>query len=187
MKPSIDVYKFGGAAVGTAEALRTALGHVRRAPRVIAVVSAMNGVTDLLVDAGNAAVHGDEKACADAARTFEKRHLALLPELIVNRKQCEELRGMIMESTREMRAMTDSIAVLREFTSRAHDSLAARGERVLARIFTAFAVEQGVEAAYIDTPEIIFTDRKNGSRWPNFAGANARRRSASCPASQMEK
>jgi bifunctional aspartokinase / homoserine dehydrogenase 1 len=169
MKPSIDVYKFGGAAVGTAEALRTALGHVRRAPRVIAVVSAMNGVTDLLVDAGNAAVHGEEKACADAARTFEKRHLALLPELIVNRKQREELRGMIMESTREMRAMTDSIAVLREFTSRAHDSLAARGERVLARIFTAFAVEQGVEAVYIDTPEIIFTDRKNGSLWPNFA------------------
>src|SRR5205823_5459600 len=47
--PKIDVYKFGGVAVGSAEAIRVAAGHVKRAaPGVAVVVSAMNGITDLL-------------------------------------------------------------------------------------------------------------------------------------------
>src|SRR3989442_6996131 len=142
MKSSIDVYKFGGVAIGTAEAIRIALGHVRRTPRLTVIVSAMDGVTDLLVGAGHAALRSDREACESAARAFEERHLALVPELIADRKRREELRAMIAESAREMRAMTESIIVLHELTSRAHDSLVARGERVLARIFTAFAVEQ---------------------------------------------
>jgi aspartokinase/homoserine dehydrogenase 1 len=169
MKSSIDVYKFGGVAIGTAEAIRIALGHVRRTPRLTVIVSAMDGVTDLLVGAGNAALRRDREACESAARAFEERHLALVSELIADRKRRKELRARVAESAREMRLMTESMVVLRELTSRAHDSLVARGERVLAHIFTAFAVEQGVDAVYVDTSEIIFTDRKNGGLWPDFA------------------
>ena len=44
-----DVFKFGGVAVGNAEAIRLAAGHIGRvAPNVAVVVSAMNGITDLL-------------------------------------------------------------------------------------------------------------------------------------------
>ena len=46
MKPPIDVYKFGGVAVGSAEAIRMAIDNVRRVPRLAVVVSAMNGITE---------------------------------------------------------------------------------------------------------------------------------------------
>ena len=51
----MQVYKFGGVAVGSAGAILTAVKHVQRAaPGVAAVVSAANGVTDMLLDAGQA-------------------------------------------------------------------------------------------------------------------------------------
>ena len=169
MKPPIDVYKFGGVAVGSAEAIRMAIDNVRRVPRLAVVVSAMNGITDLLIEAGAAALRGNRAACEKAATAFEKRHLALLPELIRDPRRRAELRRLIRESGREMRAITQSITVLREFTSRAHDSLAARGERLLAQIFAAFAAEQKIPNVYLDATAVIFTDRKNGSLWPNFS------------------
>jgi bifunctional aspartokinase / homoserine dehydrogenase 1 len=168
MSSAIDVYKFGGVAVGSAEAIRMACDHVRRVQRIVVVVSAMNGVTDLLIEAGNAALRGDARMCKQAADAYKKRHLALLSQLIENRKRRQELEVLVAESVSEMRAMTDSITVLREFTVRAHDALAARGERLLAHIFTAFATEQDVNAVYLDTPSIIFTDYREGTVWPDF-------------------
>ena len=169
MSAPIDVYKFGGVAVGSADAIRTAANHVSRADRVVVIVSAMNGITDLLIDAGKAALAGDNKASQRAARTFQDRHAALLPDLFRKQKPRDELRALISQTAEQMRAMTDSIGVLHEFTSRAHDSLAARGERLLARIFTAFAQQQGLDAEYVDTTSVVFADRKNGSLWPDFA------------------
>src|SRR5256886_16177831 len=91
-----EVFKFGGVAVGNAEAIRIALAHVRRAaPNVAVVVSAMNGITDLLLDAGQAALRRDVARCEGAASEFESRHLALVAELIGSKRRAEELRTII--------------------------------------------------------------------------------------------
>jgi len=170
---NIEVYKFGGVAVGSADAIRTALAHVRRGiaqpkTNIAAVVSAMNGVTDLLLDAANAALRGDREAASEAARAFFERHVALIPELITNRERAEGLRAYLTSITDEMTSMTDSIAVLRELTPRAQDAVIARGERVLARFFTEAARDAGIHAVYVDAPDIIITERRLGSLWPNF-------------------
>src|SRR5437868_4552189 len=169
MSAPIDVYKFGGVAVGSVEAIQTAVGHVRRGGRVIVVVSAINGITDLLIDAGKAALVGDRAAAEKAARSFQERHVSLLPTLFRAAKTRRQLNALVEEAATQMRAMTDSIAVLHEFTPRAHDSLAARGERLLARIFTAFAQQQGLDAVYVDTTSIVFADRRNATLWPDLA------------------
>lgn len=162
----VDVYKFGGVAVGSAEAIRIAAAHVKRAaPRVAAVVSAANGVTDMLLDAAQAAKRGDRDAYGDAVERFEKRHEELIAGTL---KHGKALRALVAASAQEMRAMCDSIAVLRELTPRAQDSLVARGERVLARIFVAVLHEHGVDAEYVDAPDLIATERRLGSLWPVF-------------------
>ncbi|HJT81475.1 MAG TPA: bifunctional aspartate kinase/homoserine dehydrogenase I [Chthoniobacterales bacterium] len=187
MRRPIDVYKFGGVAVGSIDAIRTAVSHVSKADRVVVVVSAMNGITDLLIDAGKAALADDDKACQRAVRAFQQRHATLLPELFQNKKQRDELRALIVETAQQMQAMTDSIAVLHEFTSRAHDSLAARGERLLARIFTAFAQQQGLDAFYVDTTSVVFADQKNGSMWPDFAKCERAARKVIVPLIESRK
>src|SRR3954454_21415341 len=98
MSSAVDVYKFGGVAVGSAEAIRTALDHVSRAERLVVVVSAINGITDQLINAGEAALEGNRTACDAFARGFQERHAALLPELFPDGKRRRELRKLISEA-----------------------------------------------------------------------------------------
>jgi len=165
-----DVFKFGGVAVGNAEAIRIALAHVRRAaPNVAVIVSAMNGVTDLLLDAGQAALRRDTARCERAASEFESRHLALVAELVASKRRAEELNEFVRQSAHEMRSMMESISVLEELTPRAQDARVARGERAVARIFAAAANEAGIDAVYVDAVDIIQTERRLGTLWPNLA------------------
>lgn len=165
----IDVFKFGGVAVGSPDAILAAVEHVRRAaPSVAVVVSAANGVTDMLLDAARAAERGDREAFLDAAQRFETRHYELIDGVVPKRARARELRAAIADSANEMRAMCESVAVLRELTPRAQDSLVARGERMLARIFTAVLGEHGIDAEYVDATGVIETERRLGSLWPKF-------------------
>jgi len=167
---TINVYKFGGIAVGSPEAIRTAANHVKQAaPNVAAVVSAANGVTDLLLDAGSAALRGDRVAYITASKKFEMRHNELIDAVIANKARAQQLRELVADSAHEMRAMAESVSVLRELTTRATDALVARGERMLAQIFAAVLNDQGVPTDFVDAPDIILTERRLGSLWPNFA------------------
>ncbi|HYH05433.1 MAG TPA: bifunctional aspartate kinase/homoserine dehydrogenase I [Thermoanaerobaculia bacterium] len=166
---TIDVFKFGGVAVGSPEAIRAAVEHVRRAaPRVAVIVSAANGITDLLLDSAQSALRGDRDAYATRATQFQARHDELIAAIVTNRARAEALREMVAASAHELRSMCDSIAVLRELTTRAQDAVVARGERTLARIFVEVLRENGIEADYVDAPEVIVTERRLGSLWPNF-------------------
>ncbi len=164
-----DVFKFGGTSVGSAEALRTAAGHVEAAPgAVAAVVSAMNGVTDLLLRAAREAAAGHADAARQAAEAFRARHLDLVTAVIPTPARAMELAALVEHQTGELLAMCESIAILRELTPRTQDAVVARGERVLARIFTGLLQERGGKAVYVDAPEVVFTERRFGSVWPDL-------------------
>lgn len=166
---ALHVYKFGGVAVGSPDAIRAAAEHVRKAaPRVAVVVSAANGVTDLLLGAGESALSGDRPGYITATKKFELRHNELIDALIANRGRAAELRTLVADFSHELRAMCDSIVVLHERTVRAQDMIVARGERLLARIFVAVLAEHGIAAEYVDAPDIIVTELRLGSLWPNF-------------------
>jgi len=157
----VEVYKFGGAAVGNAEAVRIAGEHVRHAQQPLAVVvSAMQGVTDLLLGAARSALGGQRSAYESAADEFARRHREVVDTLL--RKKAS-LHAEIERATRELCSMCESVSVLHELTPRAADAIVARGERLMAQIFAAF-----VHAKYIDATELIFTERRLGSVWPDF-------------------
>jgi aspartokinase/homoserine dehydrogenase 1 len=147
--------------VGNAEALRVAAEHVRRAASpVVVVVSAMEGMTDLLLGAARSALGGDRTSYEAAANEFEARHLELVGALVRKRQR---LSREIHDAAQELRSMCESISVLHELTRRAEDAVVARGERLLARIFAEY-----VGATYIDAADVIFTERRLGSLWPDF-------------------
>jgi aspartokinase/homoserine dehydrogenase 1 len=160
----LEVYKFGGVAVGSADAIRVAMGHVRDSKsRVVAVVSAMNAITDLLLGCARSALEGDREASRRAATEFERRHSALVEQL-VNKRVATRLLKMVGEATTEMLSIAESISVLRELTPRAQDAMVSRGERVLARIFAT-----AIGAEYVDATDVIIAERRSGTLWPNFS------------------
>src|SRR5512132_2718340 len=103
------------------------MDHVRRAHgRVIAVVSAMNGITDLLLGCARAALKGDRETCRNAATEFEERHAMLVQHVATDRRIAGELLAMVSDATAEMMSIAESIAVLRELTPRAQDAMVSR-------------------------------------------------------------
>ena len=179
----LEVYKFGGVAMGTPDAVRGAAERVAAAPaRLAVVVSAMSGVTDLLLGAAQSALAGDEAGYRDAAERFAARHLELVDALFPHGRDTDgrgaggrdasgraaALRSLVAEAADELRAMCESVAVLRELTPRARDTVVARGERTLARIFAAYLEERGIASAYVDAVEVIVTERRLGGLWPSF-------------------
>src|SRR4051812_21353672 len=119
---AIEVYKFGGTSVGSAEALRLALGHVKahKGPLAI-VVSAMSGVTDTLIAGVQAAAVGDLQEAEHAADAFEARHLTAIEEVLTTKSRLSEMRALIADASAEYRAICRSLAVLRELSPRTLD------------------------------------------------------------------
>ncbi|HXI13952.1 MAG TPA: aspartate kinase [Thermoanaerobaculia bacterium] len=166
---SIDVYKFGGVSMSTPESVRLAGAHVRAAESgVVAVVSAMSGITNLLLAAGQSALRGNAHEWEAGVLDFEARHLGLISEILRTRSRVEAARTLVSDSSRELRSMALSVSVLRELTTRASDILVARGERMMARIFAHYLEEQKIPAVYIDASEVVATQRRLGELWPDF-------------------
>ena len=145
-------------------AIRAAAGHVRAAaPNVAVIVSAMSGVTDLLLEAAHAALRGDRIAWLSASKRFEARHNEVVNTLIDSRPRAETLNALVSDSAHELRSMCESIGVLHELTPRAQDAVLARGERLLARIFA-----EVVDGTYVDAMDVIHTERRFGGIWPDL-------------------
>jgi aspartokinase len=76
MNSHLQVMKFGGTSLGNAECIRRAAGIVARAAgdgSVVAVVSAMGGVTDCLMEAAQASAVGDLGAAGNLAETLRRQ------------------------------------------------------------------------------------------------------------------
>src|SRR4051812_30264630 len=91
-----SVFKFGGTSVGSLEALRLARQHVQahKGPLAI-VVSAMNGVTDLLLQGAEAAARGDRDRAEALAAEFEARHMTIAEQLLTTRVRQEDMHALI--------------------------------------------------------------------------------------------
>jgi hypothetical protein len=136
-----EVFKFGGVAVGNAEAIRIALGHVRKAaPNVAVVVSAMNGITDLLLEAGQSAFRRDVA-----------RKALILARTLGFRAEPDEIRLEPLfhddGSHADARAFIDSLGVLDD-TYRERIERARRGGKVLRYVakIRSRAISVGIEA-----------------------------------------
>lgn len=164
----LQVFKFGGTSVGGAEEVRLAIARVRETTTpLVTVVSAMGGVTDLLLGAARAAAAGRTADVVQGVEAFHRRHQALIGQLVGTRGLREELETLLQDATDELAAICQSIQVLQELTPRTLDAVASRGERVLARIFAAGLVEAGADAEYVDATEVLFTRRTLDSLWPD--------------------
>jgi aspartokinase/homoserine dehydrogenase 1 len=167
---TVRVFKFGGTSVGSAEALRTAAAHVEAdTSPVVVVVSAMAGITDLLLAAARAARDQDADRVSQIIREFSDLHLGLVRQTLVVPRSLEALSAEVAHSTSELVAMCDGVRILRELTPRAEDAVVARGERLLARLFVALLGERRRRATYVDATDLIFTERRFGRLWPDFA------------------
>src|SRR5437016_12645757 len=106
MKKSLQVMKFGGTSVGDASCIARAASIIVNAAkeyRCVAVVSAMSGVTNRLIQAANHAEAGNAVEAAAILEALRKQHETALTSLLPNEKERESIRGKLEEVLAEGR------------------------------------------------------------------------------------
>src|SRR4029077_10244523 len=171
MKSQVQIMKFGGTSVGDASCIGRAAQIVAQAARenaVTAVVSAMSGVTNRLVEAANRAGSGDREAGSALIAGLRQQHTAALAALVSDESRRAGVASALDEIFAEGRRRLDGTALLRELTPRALDAISSLGERLCAPIFASALLELGVKSQAIAATELIVTDTFHGGAEPRM-------------------
>lgn len=168
---SLLVMKFGGTSVGSAAAINAVATIAREQrtswERIAIVVSAMSGVTDLLIHATRSA-ESERNAYKAIAAQLREKHDAVITELLGNdnRHADRAVRIAIDQLIDEFEMLCHSVGVLGEVSPRALDAISSLGERMSARIVAATLSAHGLPSEAIDASEIVITTDHFGSAIP---------------------
>lgn len=170
----LQIVKFGGSSVQSAETLVQVARIIRQLAqeqRLVVVLSAMGGMTDLLLDAAEHAVRGAD--FSTHVTTFEQRHRLAAETVLPVGPRRDATIEKIKAATDELVQICQSLQVLREKTPRILDLVVSRGERLLARIIEAMLAESGYDVRYVDAPEVIKVRSQFGTMFPDLSATTA--------------
>jgi len=169
----MQVLKFGGSSVANAENINKVVALVRQAltkDRIILVVSAFGGVTDLLIQAAVAAAAGDE-SYKEKLQHIERRHLEAVKALLPLTGQSSVL-SAVKTRCNEIDDICSGAFLLGELSARTQDKIVSYGELLSSLIIAARFEALGVAATWKDSRELIRTDSQFGHAAVDFATSN---------------
>jgi len=161
--------KFGGTSVADAERIR-AIAEIVRARaerRPLVVVSALCGVTDLLVQAIGRALGNELEAMEPILAELERKHRWAVAAVESSGAR-HDLTLAVDGLFEDLRGLLRSIRVLGEGSPRAADAILSFGERLSARIVAAIFRDRGLAAREIEATEVLITDDRFGAAAPKM-------------------
>jgi aspartokinase/homoserine dehydrogenase 1 len=163
------VVKFGGTSVGSYKALQNMAEIVRNTrkdwPRMVIVVSAMGGVTDLLLAGAAAASKGESDRYKQSVDAIFQKHRDAIREGGLGENAENAINGFI----RELENMYHAVAVLREASPRAMDAIASLGERMSIHIVSGYLNRAQVPGVPLEATGFLLTDSKFQNASPVIA------------------
>jgi aspartokinase/homoserine dehydrogenase 1 len=169
----MQVLKFGGTSVANAENIRRVSCIIQKAAKkekVIAVVSALGGITDHLLQAAKKAADGNEEY-KKLLTSAEQRHLEVVKELVPVVKQSSAL-SLVKKLFNEIDDICNGIFLLNELTERTTDKILSYGELISSQIISIAMHAAGVENRWKDSRELITTDSNFTHAAVDFAVTN---------------
>jgi bifunctional aspartokinase / homoserine dehydrogenase 1 len=184
MKKSLQVMKFGGTSVGDASCITRAAKIIVNAAkefRCVAVVSAMSGVTNRLIEAANHARAGNAREAAAILESLCKQHETALGSLVQHEEERQPIRQKLQEVLSEGRRLCEGTALLRELTARTLDAVSSLGERLSAPLVAAAVKGAGAASEAIEASELIVTDAFHGGAEPQMEATREKSQKRLCP------
>jgi aspartate kinase len=159
---NLVVMKFGGTSVEDPAAInRTAsivAGRVAAGKSPVVVVSAMAKVTDQLLRCAAAASQGDRTGALAISSRLRSRHRDTACALVKDHKAAAELITWIDQKFDQLDEVLRGLAAILELTPRISDLIVSYGERLSSRMIAAAFAERGINAAHVDSREVVITD-----------------------------
>lgn len=178
MRKRLIVMKFGGTSVGNSERFRQCAAIVGRAAaseRIIVVVSAVAGVTDLILRTMDAARRGDSVATEANLKQFEFIHHKLVSELFHQQPaRLTAVIDVINRVTEQLRNSSRALLALRsDVSAQTHDLLAPLGESISACVLANYLQQSGTSSQFVRAEDVIVTDGNFGNAAPDLESTAA--------------
>ncbi len=152
----MKVLKFGGTSVGSAISLTNLKNIVEgQAKPVVVVVSALGGITDLLIKTAVTAAEGNDEY-RNLFESIVERHHQIIAEVITS---CpEQLTAEIDALLVELSSIYQGVYLIRDLSAKTRAAIVSYGERLSSRIVTALIPGSRLH----DSREFIKTELKHG-------------------------
>ena len=169
----MQVIKFGGSSVANAENINRVVEIVQQAvqkDKTIVVVSALGGITDTLLKAGELAAGGDENY-KEFLKLSEQRHLEAVKSLIPVAQQ-SGLLSWVKQRCNEIEDICNGVFLLGELSSRTRDRIIGFGELLSSKIISERLKSVSTPNTWKDSRELIVTDSNFGFATIDFPATN---------------
>ena len=168
------VLKFGGTSVANAQNIQLAINIVTEKStkeKLAVVVSALSGVTDMLLIASQKAASKDENY-KNNIEEIKQKHFETISLLIDNNNQ-NQLLIKINSQINQLQTLLDGCFLLGELSPRTSDAIASFGELLSSQII-ATALQQTIpNSNFKDSRELIKTNSNFGKAVVNFDVTNS--------------
>ena len=145
--------KFGGTSVANGKKIR----HVAKIIsdnnsndcKVVAVVSALEGITNQLIQAAEEAKKGNREYILNFKSNLLEKHLTAAKKAINNSKIENDTEQVLRERINELEQILTGIIYIGELTSKSRDTVIAFGEKLSAPIISGALKNIGLESEYL--------------------------------------
>lgn len=157
----MDVYKFGGTSVGSADNMMKVIGIIRNrievARPLVVVSSAMSGITDLLIAMSKEAAQGKESYLGHFHR-FRDLHTQTAMALLGD--SSHPIFKALDENHQVLKDLLKGIYLVREVSPRTLDYVLSFGERNACYLLAKALHHNRISARYIDARQLVVTNRQ---------------------------
>jgi len=174
----MQVLKFGGTSVANAENIQKATLVVKNSGynRSVVIVSALSGVTDLLIKTGTIASEGNELYKQHLIE-LEKKHIDTVRNLLPVTSQSACL-SLVKTHFNELEDICEGVYRLKELSGRTKDRVVSYGELLSSKIISAYFSSLSMEHEWIDSRQVITTNSHFGHATVDFESTNQHIRKA---------
>lgn len=168
----MKILKFGGTSVGSAPNINKVISVIDSASKkskVIAVVSAVGGVTDKLLEVGRLAIHKNE-TYKEAFNAIKIIHTDIIKELIPTNH--DVVLDTIDLKFKDLENLLDGLFLLNELTPKISDKLVSFGELISSYIIAETMKSRMTDVVWRNSQELIITDNNYGNAEIKFEATN---------------
>jgi aspartate kinase len=162
--------KFGGTSVGSPAAISSVIdiiaATVEHGDQPVVMVSAMSGVTNLLVASIDDAVGNNKAGYTECADTLAHKHREVLETLLPPGEDREAIQAEVDALLQDYVNLCDAITIVGETTARIKDAIVSYGERLSSRVVAGAARARGLRAQQFDAGQFLITDDHYGGANP---------------------
>lgn len=157
----MEVYKFGGSSLADSKRIKGACDIIIANSVEVVVLSAMKGVTNLLIEGAGYAEQGN-KTYKESIQSIKEKQVTVVHELFDGEKSVdiEEKLFIIID---ELKDILHGVELVKECSPRSMDFISSFGERLNCTLVSEYFNYLGHSSYFVDARKIIKTDNNFGS------------------------